>query len=119
MVSASVTFINEQGLFRGTADQLAEELESLQTCDDSRAVADQLLEFVRQSETKLAEGQRLSLSSEILESAFGLYNQLERQNSKAGFTSLLAAFGTLLNPATPESIRRDFTRVSVMDFAII
>ena len=113
VVSASVTFINEQGLFRGTADRLAEELESLQTCDDSRAVTDQLLEFVRQSETKLPKGQRLPLSTEILESAFGLYKKLERQHSKGGFTSLLAAFGALLNPATPESIRRDFARVSV------
>ena len=28
-------------------------------------------------------------------------------------SSLLAAFGALLKPATPESIRRDFARVSV------
>ncbi len=113
VVSASVTFINEQGLFRGAADQLAEELQSLQTCDDSRAVADQLLEFVRRSEMKLGQDQRLPLSTEILESSFGLYKQLERQHSKGGFTSLLAAFGALLTPATPESIRQDFARVSV------
>ena len=69
--------------------------------------------FVRQSEEKLAEGQRLPLSTEILESTFGLFKPLERQHSKGGFTSLLAAFGALLKPATPESIRRDFARVSV------
>ena len=114
VVSASITFINEQGLFRGAADQLAEELDSLPIFPESQAVADQLLEFVRQSEAKLAEGQRLPLSTEILESAFGLYKQLERQHSKGGFTSLLATFGALLKPATPESIRRDFDRVSVL-----
>jgi hypothetical protein len=113
VVSASVTFINEQGLFRGAADQLTAELKSLPNCEDSRAVADRLLAFVRQSEEKLAEGQRLPLSTEILESSFGLFKQLERQHSKGGFTSLLAAFGALLKPATPESIRRDFARVSV------
>lgn len=113
VVSASVTFINEQGLFRGAANRLAAKLESLPTCDDSRAVADRLLDFVRQSEEKLAEGQRLPLSTEILESSFGLFKQLERQHSKGGFTSLLAAFGALLKPATPASIRRDFARVSV------
>lgn len=113
VVSASVTFINEQGLFRGAANRLAVELESLPTCADSRAVADRLLDFVRQSEEKLAEGQRLPLSTEILESSFGLFKQLERQHSKGGFTSLLAAFGALLKPATPASIRRDFARVSV------
>jgi hypothetical protein len=113
VVSASITLINEQGLFRGAADELAEELEPLQTCDDSRAVADQLLDFVRQSETKLSQDRRLPLSTEILESSFGLYKQLERQHSKGGFTSLLAAFGAVLTPTTPESIRRDFARVSV------
>lgn len=113
VVSTAVTFINQQGLFRGAADQLAAELKSLPTCADSRTVADRLLEFVRQSEAKLVEGQRLPLSTEILESTFGLFKQLERQHSQGGFTSLLAAFGALLKPATPESIRRDFARVSV------
>ena len=113
VVSASLTLINQYGLFRGLANQLAAQLESLRTCDDSRTVADRLIEFVRQSEEKLAEGQRLPVSTEILESSFGLFKQLERQHSKGGFTSLLAAFGALLKPATPESIRRDFARVSV------
>jgi hypothetical protein len=113
VVSSSITFINEQGLSSGAADRLATELQPLQTCDQSRAVADQLVNFVRQSEEKLSEGQRLPLSTEILESTFGLYKQLERQHSKGGFTSLLAAFGAVLKPTTPESIRRDFERVSV------
>jgi hypothetical protein len=113
VVCASVTFINEQGLFPGAADRLAAALEPLPRCADSSAVADRLVEFVRRSEAKLAAGQRLPLSTEILESSFGLFKQLERQHSKGGFTSLLAAFGALLKPATPESIRRDFARVSV------
>jgi hypothetical protein len=113
VVSASITFINEQGVFRGAAEELREELKPLQTCEQSRATADKLIEYVCQSERKLAEDQRLPLSTEILESSFGLYKQLERQHSKGGFTSLLAAFGALLKPATPESIRRDLARVSV------
>jgi hypothetical protein len=36
------------------------------------------------------------MSTEILESTFALYKQLERQHSKGGFTSLLAGFGALL-----------------------
>ena len=83
-----------------------------------RQVTANLLRFVRQSESKLAAcrgdpGQRLPLSTEILESSFGLFKQLERQHSKRGFTSLLAAYGCLLHASTPESIRRDFARVSV------
>ena len=113
VVSMSLTFVNEQGVFRGATDQLAKFLSSLPLCDASRTVVEQLLEFLREYELKLPDGQRLPLSTEILESCFGLYKQLERQHSKGGFTSLLASFGALLQPATPDIIRESFTRVSV------
>ena len=111
VVSMCVTFVNEQALFRGASDQL----QSLEMCDASQTVADRLLEFLREHELKLQDGQRLPLSTEILESCFGLYKQLERQHSKGGFTSLLASFGALLQPATPDSIREAFARISVKD----
>lgn len=113
VVSLSVTFVNEQGLFRGAAGQLSKLLTSLKMCETSRTVADRLLEFLREHEQKLDEDQRLPLSTEILESCFGLYKQLERQHSKGGFTSLLASFGALLQPATPDGVRDAFARVSV------
>lgn len=123
VVSTAVTFVNEQGLSSGSADELAIQLQALVIGDDSQAVATQLVAFVRCSEqkftavkandAKLNSISRLPLSTEILESAFGLYKQLERQHSRGGFTSLLAAFGAMLKPATPESICRGFARVSV------
>lgn len=76
-------------------------------------VKQRLLEFTQESEEHLSEGQRLPMSTEILESSFGLYKQLERQHSKGGFTSLLAAFGSLLRPVTPQSVKRDLARTSV------
>lgn len=47
---------------------------------------------------------------EILESAFGLYQSLERQHSKGGFTSLLASFAALLGPCTPSEMKLAFDR---------
>ena len=113
VVDAALTFINQHALTRGAADQLATLLSPLTPDATSRSVADQLLEFVRRSSVKLAAGQRLPLSTEILESAFGLFKQLERQHSRGGFTSLLAAFAALLKPTTPASIRHSFARTSV------
>jgi serine/threonine protein kinase len=92
---------------------LTRELLPLRTCELSGLVVDRLIDFVRSAEVKLIPDERLPLSSEILESSFGLYKQLEGQNSKGGFTSLLASFGALLQPATAESIRRDLSRVPV------
>jgi hypothetical protein len=54
-------------------------------CDASRTVADRLLEFLRDHELKLTGDQRLPKSTEILESCFGLFKQLERHHSKGGF----------------------------------
>jgi hypothetical protein len=112
VVSAGVTFINEQGLFRGATEALRE---SMGEPSSSLAtdVKQRLLEFTQASEQLLSEEQRLPISTEILESSFGLYKQLERQHSKGGFTSLLAAFGSLLRPVTPQSVKRDLARTSV------
>ena len=115
VISAGLTFVNEQGLTRGAARAFRKLVHDDLTCEESRTVAARLMAFLRASEAKLEEGERLPLSTEILESSFGLYKQLERQHSKGGFTSLLAAFGSLLRPATPETVREALGRVSVKD----
>ena len=115
VIEKGVTFINKQGLFRGAADQLRRSLGSDLSHAASRQLADRLIDFVAESERYLKEGERLPMSTEILESSFGLYKQLERQHSKGGFTSLLASFGALLKPQTPETIYRAFSMVSVQN----
>jgi len=123
VVSLGVTFVNEQGLSHGAArrfeERVASELAATERVTTepsdhaSREVAHRLTAFLQESESQLHADERLPLSTEILESSFGLYKQLERQHSKGGFTSLLASFGSLLSPTTPESIRQAFSRVSV------
>lgn len=81
----------------------------------SRQLAQRLVEFVTAAEGLLNEGERLPMSTEILESRFSLYKQLERQHSKGSFTSLLAGFGALLKTATEETIQRAVATVSVKD----
>ena len=81
----------------------------------SKELAQRLIDFVAESEEPLAEGERLPMSTEILESSFGLYKQLERQHSKSGFTSLLACLPALLKPTTPESVTEAFIRTSAKD----
>ena len=76
-------------------------------------MAQALIDFVSSAEAQLAEGQRGWLSTEILESAFGLYKSLEGQHSKGGFTSLLPAFGALLRECIPAEVRESFRRTSV------
>jgi len=115
VVSASVTFINQQGLFRGAACELRGVIGNELGHATSKELARRLIDFVAESEEPLREGERLPMSTEILESTFGLYKQLEGQHSKSGFTSLLACLPALLRPTTPESVTAAFARTSAAD----
>lgn len=115
VIERCLEFINKQGLFRGAAEQLGAIVGTDFVHARSKQMADQLIDLVADVEPELKEGERLPMSTEILESSFGLYKQLERQHSKGGFTSLLAAFGALLQKPTKETIQRAFSTVSVKD----
>ena len=107
-----MTFINEHGLFRGASAERWTVIGDQLQHATSRELANRLIEFVAEPEKLLREGERLPMSTEIVESRFGLYKQFERQHSKSGFTSLLACLPALLKPATPEGIRTAFARTS-------
>ena len=115
VLKQGIKFINEQGLFCGAAEQLRVAVGPDLAHATSRQLADRLIDFVVEAEFYLKEGERLPMSTEILESSFGLYKQLERQHSKGGFTSLLAGFGALLRKTTKETISQAFSTVSVND----
>jgi hypothetical protein len=112
VINAGLRFINEQGLSCGAAERLRAALDAT-TGAASQQLADRLVDFVAAAEAELQPGERLPMSTEILESTFALYKQLEGQHSKGGFTSLLACFAALLKPTTEESVRRSFSKVSV------
>lgn len=118
VVSVCLTFINEQCLFRGAADGLRSVIGDSVKHDKSQELATRLIDFVQDAEQQLYAGERLPMSTEILESVFGLYKQLERQHSKSGFTSLLACLPALLKPTTPDGVRDAFRRVSAKDVKI-
>ena len=115
VVSRSLTFINEQYLFQGAADGLRGVIGDSLQHTKSKELARRLINFVHDAEQQLHAGERLPMSTEILESVFGLYKQLEGQQSRSGFTSLLACLPALLKPTTPAGVIAAFSRVSAKD----
>jgi hypothetical protein len=115
VVNQGVKFINEQGLFQGAAAALRAAIDAHLGYPASRQLGQRLLDLVSEAEGRLKPAERLPMSTEILESSFALYKQLERQHSNGGFTSLLAGFGALLTTITEKTIKQSFSRVSVKD----
>lgn len=106
--------VNTQGVHRGLHKQL-QKLGAQVRCKESRRLVEAAVTFVREQESKLRRGERLWLSTEILESLFGQYKQLEGQHSKSGFTSLILTIGIFTAEVTPDLVERSMQKVKVKD----
>jgi hypothetical protein len=99
-------FVRRQGLYCGAAKELEGQLEPVATEERSRQVAHELVRFVAEQSAAAAKGERLIGSTEVLESCFGKFKALERDQSKGGFTSLLLSFGAILTQRSQELIEQ-------------
>lgn len=115
IVDLGVAFANTQGIFRGAAQAFQKQAAQWAKDPLSRQLLERTVQFLQDQEDGLDPDERLPLSTEIIESCFGRYKQLEGQHSKGGFTTLLPAFGALLCQATPASLARSLRQVSNRD----
>jgi hypothetical protein len=115
VISTTLTFLNQRGLFRGVVKAYQKVVDGLATCPVSQQLVRDTRTFLHDYERQLQPGEHLPISTEILESSFGLYKQLEQQHSKSGFTSLLLAFPTLLQETTAAEVTACFAKVKVHD----
>ena len=115
VIEAALSFINSEGISRGTSDRLRKHLGDTirgpDRCEMTDRVTACLVEFVDRSEQQLNVGERAWLSTEILESLFGQFKQLEGQHSKGGFTSLLAALPAICCPVNATRVRNRLLQV--------
>lgn len=117
VIDRTLGVINLNGLDTNTAEFVKRTLSDHNPNwknEDSSAtrIGTQLLDWIVQSQSKLKGGERAWLSTEIVESLFGKFKQLERQHSKGGFTRVIAAIPTLCMRATGETVRKAFERVN-------
>jgi hypothetical protein len=107
VVDVAVKLVNDNGIHRGAADFIAGQLSQLDALQDSaRSLGRELVAFVRSQEALVRPGERLTGSTEVLESCFGKFKQIEKQHSRGGFTQLLLGFGALLTEASTELVQR-------------
>jgi hypothetical protein len=104
VVNVTVEFVNRQGIYRGVAKQLRTKLRRHREYPSSRYLARELLAFVAEQARRARPGERFPGSTEVLESCFGRFKQLEKQQARGGFTSLILAFGALLAETTTQAV---------------
>ena len=105
VVDLVVKFVNLHGHFADAAAELRSQLPSNPIQASTRELSEELLAFVSAESGKAKTGERLPGSTEVLESCFGRFKVLEKDQSRGGFTSLLLSFGALLSDTTVETIQ--------------
>jgi hypothetical protein len=105
LVNVVVQFVNAQGLFRGAARQVKAALRPYRLHDSSQALAQELVAFVAEQTRRLRAEERVPGSTEVLESCFGRLKQLEKQQARGGFTSLILGFGAFLADTSKQVIQ--------------
>ena len=117
VVDTAVTYVNEQGLFRGVCKGLRQALPKKHRFTSTRELADELQTFVALESAKAQKGERLPGSTEVLESCFGKFKILEKEQARGGFTGLLLAFGALLTNTTHDTVQTAMQHSRTKDVA--
>ena len=98
-------FVNRQGIYRGAGEAVADRVCACTgEYPSSLCLARELLAFAAKQALCAWLGERFPGSTEVLESCFGRFKHLEKQQSRGGFTSLIMGFGALLAVTVPQAV---------------
>jgi hypothetical protein len=103
-IDVALRFVRTQGLYRGAAKNLRKLLRELRVGASAAKLRDDLTEFIARQAQPLKAGERLPGTSEVIESAFGKFKTVERDQAKGGFTGLLLALAACVAERTHEVV---------------
>lgn len=114
-INAALEFGRTQGLSHGAAKDLRKQLRKLPLGKTAAQLRDDLIKFVAQQARRLKPGERIPLTSEVIESTFGKYKIVEREQSRGGFTSLLLALAACVAERTQEVVHEALQKTKTVD----
>lgn len=98
--------VRNLGLYRGADVELHKRLAPVSQGTTGKAMAAEMVSYVREQSAGLAEGEKVPGSTQVLESCLGTLKALEKDQSKSGFTGLVLGLGALLGRVTKQVVRQ-------------
>lgn len=105
LINIAVEHVNRHGITRQSAKAVYRLMPRPFTHASSNELANDLVRFLGSQGKQTRRGERFPGSTEVLESCFGRMKELEKQQARGGFTSLLISFGALLAETTTAAIK--------------
>ena len=101
----ATVFVRREGYYQSADADLAEHLNGFRFGAAAQILVKEVMVFVAQQSAQARPGERLIGSTEVLESLFGRQKELERQQSKGGFTGLILGLGAQLCDRTAAGVK--------------
>jgi hypothetical protein len=114
-IDVTVDFVRTQGLYRGAAKDLRKRLSKLSVGQSARQLGEDLEKFVADQARQVRPGERLPACSEVIETCFGKFKSLEREQAKGGFTGLLLALAACVAERTQAVVHEALQRTKTED----
>jgi hypothetical protein len=113
IIDATLDIVRRDGYCASTSGKVKQFLDELPKTAEAELLKQELITIVDTESLKARPGERMPGSTEILESSFGKLKEIEGDQSRSGFTSLILIWAALFGVSTPAIIRDAMTRVSV------
>ena len=114
-IDVTVDFVRTEGLYRGAAKDLRKRLGKLSVGQNAAQLGKDLTKFVAAEAKQLRRGERLPACSEVIETCFGKFKTLEREQAKGGFTGLLLALAACVAERTQEVVHEALLKTKTRD----
>jgi hypothetical protein len=113
LTDRALDIVRRRGYCSSTAADVKQALTEISDTPETELLQHELLEIVDAESSKASAGRRMPGSTEILESSFGKLKEIEGDQSRSGFTSLILVWAALFGATTSEVIRQALTEVPV------
>ena len=114
-IDVVLEFGRTEGLYRGAAKDLRKQLRQLPLGKTAAQLRDDLIKFVASQARRLKPGERIPFTSEVIESTFGKYKLVEREQSRGGLTGLLLALAACVAERTQEVLHEALQKTRTVD----
>jgi hypothetical protein len=111
-------FARTKGLYRGAPKDLRKRFGKLPLGEVAARLRDDFIEFLADQAGQLKRGERIPCTSEVIESAFGKYKTVERDQARGGFTGLLLALAACVAERTQDMVHEALQKTRTIDVIV-
>ena len=98
------SYVREKGLFKGASQKFEKSIEGLKLSGQAKSIKEKLIKLIEIESEKAGQFETLLGTSEIIESVFGKFKNVEQEQTKSGITGLTLALPAFIGKLTPSLI---------------